>query len=319
VSCPCGERCETNGTCQVDGTCSDSTAVVNCVRANVCPAKEMKCLRYCPNGNKIDAQGCPTCDCESDEAAIAAACACGQPCEMKSTMVGKGTCQANGACVASSVAPDCAAVQCPQMMCMVFCPNGHAVDANGCPMCKCNPTCACGQDCKTEMGMGTCQEDGQTCAVTARVPECLSIAKLSAPSSCPVKECAYCEYGSVLDANGCETCQCQAKCPCGQLCSLTATTLGVCQNDGVNCVRAADMGPCAQVAGGDDNNNNNPSDTQPETSNKSAWAALIVIGLLVLLSFALLLYRRHSKRSVSESTYADLDPAGYVAPAAQRA
>ncbi|BFZ21323.1 hypothetical protein BsWGS_24362 [Bradybaena similaris] len=31
-----------------------------------------------------------------------------------------------------------AVAQCPQIMCMIYCPTGHKIDANGCTLCDCN-------------------------------------------------------------------------------------------------------------------------------------------------------------------------------------
>jgi len=154
-------------------------------------------------------------------------------------------------CAVNIVAPVCNPIQCPKVMCMMFCPSGNAVDENGCPSCQCNPVpdaCPCGQSCNTTKDFwagrsGVCQPDGKTCATNAAAPFCF-VNSLAA-SSCVPKTCSsFCESGTVVDYSGCPTCECQPLCPCGTPCSLGQGMMGSCQNDGATCVPNSDLKSC---------------------------------------------------------------------------
>jgi hypothetical protein len=91
--------------------------------AGSCPA--LGCDPFCPNGVKLDANGCPTCQCNP---VVCPAIACAAKCAygFKTDANGCGTCECNPP-------PTCGPV------CDIFCYYGNVLDANGCPTCQCNP------------------------------------------------------------------------------------------------------------------------------------------------------------------------------------
>jgi hypothetical protein len=68
-------------------------------------------------------------------------------------------------------------------LCDLYCPYGNVLDANGCPLCKCNPD----------------------------------------PTTCPAVKCKACPYGYRYDEKGCQTCDCLSdpNLPCSQLLDRT--------------------------------------------------------------------------------------------------
>jgi hypothetical protein len=88
-----------------------------------CPA--VGCDPFCPNGVKLDPNGCATCQCNPVPCpAIACTTKCAYGYKVDAN--GCGTCSCNPA-------PMCGPV------CDIFCQYGNVLDAQGCPTCKCNP------------------------------------------------------------------------------------------------------------------------------------------------------------------------------------
>jgi len=88
---------------------------------------------------------------------------------------------------------------CPLYACAYRdCPYGFATDDKGCPTCGCNQ-CPPESYCKMYCPNGYTYDPITKC----RNCEC-------APEICPAVRCAmYCEFGYVLDAKGCQTCECK--------------------------------------------------------------------------------------------------------------
>jgi hypothetical protein len=116
--------------------------------------------------------------------------------------------EALSTCQEQCIAP----VECPEVMCMMFCETGFMKDANGCDMCKCNepvdecPEVMCAMFCengfkKDENGCDICQ-----CAE----PECSEVMCMM-----------YCEYGWAKNDNGCEVCECYDPCSVSPLAYLS--------------------------------------------------------------------------------------------------
>eukprot|EP01097_Dermamoeba_algensis_P001600 TRINITY_DN159_c0_g1_i7.p1 TRINITY_DN159_c0_g1~~TRINITY_DN159_c0_g1_i7.p1 ORF type:complete len:556 (+),score=136.46 TRINITY_DN159_c0_g1_i7:38-1705(+) len=79
-------------------------------------------------------------------------------------------------------APECGPV------CMMFCPFGNELDANGCPICKCKEAPATAR-------MSSPLVVTQT--TTPQAPECGPVCMM------------FCPFGNELDANGCPICKCK--------------------------------------------------------------------------------------------------------------
>jgi hypothetical protein len=145
------------------------------------------CDIFCQNGNVLDANGCPTCECNPPPPCLPGNCGpppIYNPPVCAGTIVpGKCTYGPSGCAWDPPICEMCAALSCPTLKCA----NGYAPDANGCPTCQCS-TCPPG----------------------------------SHAVSCPQVKCSTaCVDGYVHDANGCQTCTCRqapACAPGGVLC-----------------------------------------------------------------------------------------------------
>jgi hypothetical protein len=133
---------------------------------------------------------------------------------------------------------------CPEILCDVWCEYGYVYDRNGCQTCECQPPphggCCEGlgeRECHSTPGcvaeyVSTCSEwcdpDGQCwiCDATgacypreeAHTCQCEEVfAGCHAGNVCPAIACdIWCEWGYVVDQNGCETCEClppREECP----------------------------------------------------------------------------------------------------------
>lgn len=311
-ACPCGTECKTAnrtaGICKVDGACVEKASGLfvdsECKSAVECPL--IKCMNYCEHGTVIDAKGCATCECIAPPKEQS--CPCGTKCD-------GGVCQADGKTCAVNVLPVECKAECPQVMCMMFCPNGNAVDENGCPSCKCNPSpqvCPCGEACMmAHGGSGVCQTDGVTCAVNIMAPACSTMTTASAATTCTPQACTtFCEYGTLVDAAGCPTCECQTSCPCGSSCMLEGGLIGSCQDDGVTCVQRIKANECMKATSSTESN------AVPTSSPGGLIVVVMIVGLLIVLAMALFVYRRAQRKVAPAHNYADLTPSGYVAPQA---
>lgn len=192
------------------------------------------CKMYCEFGYVIDANGCQTCRCRE-----------------RPTI--------------SNI--------CPLIRCSRHCPNGYKVDDNGCQ------GCGCVEDNVPPTVGGICpggeefdSVTNQCVAVSCKSPNACGPGEACSPvqldcvrAPCPQFQCqfhcppvcaVYCEFGNVLDHNGCSTCQCNPPPSCGvgqEYDTLTKTCVvvscespeacesnEVCQSVDIQCVRA----PC---------------------------------------------------------------------------
>ncbi|CAK9294383.1 unnamed protein product [Gordionus sp. m RMFG-2023] len=83
------------------------------------------CHIYCQFGNVIDANGCPICKCDRRPSNLAS---------LPDTLQGG----RSGLFSNAFTAVDKTAQKCPAV-CEMLCLFGNVLDANGCPICKCNP------------------------------------------------------------------------------------------------------------------------------------------------------------------------------------
>jgi len=147
-------------------------------------------------------------------------------------------------------------------VCEIYCRYGNVLDANGCPMCRCNPApdaASCSlNDCQgrpadtdargcadgtvltrtvcTIGQNGTCGWDFPPCPPNADGGKCGPVCDI------------FCQYGNVLDASGCPTCACNPG-PCGasgQGCCATSPDRPACDGELLCCVgvRYPDGGVC---------------------------------------------------------------------------
>ncbi|KAK7480510.1 hypothetical protein BaRGS_00028244, partial [Batillaria attramentaria] len=137
------------------------------------------CAIYCPNGNVLDQNGCPTCACKPDTTQLCPLCFnyCPNGRELRSDGCPSCTCKQ---------APQPVPSSCGRVLCRNFCFNGRALDDQGCETCNCRSTS-------------------------------LTISTLSPSPQCGRVLCRnFCFNGRTLDSQGCETCVCKTTgCPLG--------------------------------------------------------------------------------------------------------
>ncbi|VDI37322.1 Hypothetical predicted protein [Mytilus galloprovincialis] len=131
---------------------------------------------------------------------------------------GKQKCCRQG-CSSGCVDPEPRCGDRPPHTCAISCPFGYALDENNCPnFCKCNTGCAGNVLPKPFINCGSGQ---QTCPSRYQCtipPEGGS--GVCCPYECPQVKCSKpCPYGFVIDANGCQTCQCEPR--CGAVCAIS--------------------------------------------------------------------------------------------------
>jgi hypothetical protein len=175
--------CVQNVACDANSNFDSSPSVCACVpvKPPVCPPV---CTIACPNGNVLDANGCPTCACNPPptDPCATVKCASGTHCDA-------------GKCVADG--PSCGGITgkaCPGM--------GKCVDD---PRDSCDPA-KDGADCG---GICSCIQN-VVCTTNSKFDSSPSVCAC-VPATPPVcgPVCAiYCQYGNVLDASGCPTCKC---------------------------------------------------------------------------------------------------------------
>lgn len=144
------------------------------------------CKMYCEFGNVVDDNGCLLCKCRDPPVTI---------------------------------------ITCPLVKCASTCPNGYKVDENGCQGCECvEPVrCPVGEafDEITNQCVAVSCEASSACAAGSRcVPANIQCVRAPCPQFqceplCPPVCAVFCEFGNVLDDNGCATCRCNPPPPCG--------------------------------------------------------------------------------------------------------
>jgi hypothetical protein len=96
----------------------------------------------------------------------------------------------------------------PGPVCDVTCEFGHQLDDNGCVTCACNPRPKLDDPCANVLcAEGThCEVENVQCFVAPCPPivTCVPDKRPVCESGCGL----YCEFGNVLDENGCPLCRC---------------------------------------------------------------------------------------------------------------
>ncbi|MFO0744605.1 MAG: Kazal-type serine protease inhibitor domain-containing protein [Myxococcota bacterium] len=209
-------------------TCCDPSKAPDCAGAACCGDGEW----HCPAA-ATDLVPHPSACGDVGEGKVCAACcnAADEPACFEGA-----TCCASGkwACNDAMARPTCDVVGhecgCPGVMCDLYCPWGFQTGADGCEICACNPPpgeCCNPADMPGNNGNplcfegATCCGDGKwhcndgpgtaTCGEVGESPMC----------ACPEVLCATeCPNGYVLDAAGCNTCECKPGPECPPLCDL---------------------------------------------------------------------------------------------------
>jgi len=195
----CGGVCQCSAaavTCPVGAAFDSSPEVCTCVPKTP-PTCGPVCAIACPYGNVLDDKGCPTCSCNPPPDPCAAIlCQSGTHCEKQEVVCVTAPCPPIGVCVPDAPKVSCggiAGIQCPGI--------GKCIDD---PTDSCDPTKG-GADCG-----GICQCIENVACIRGTVfdgsPKVCSC--VPAPIMCGAVCTIFCEYGNVLDANGCPTCAC---------------------------------------------------------------------------------------------------------------
>src|SRR5690606_15467627 len=208
-----------------------------------CPA--LDCASPCPFGAIQDANGCDTCmcvpecttefDCQgndicSSDGQCVSPCQCTQPLDPVCGADGEtyaNECEA--ACAGVDIASfDACATTCPDITCELECPNGLALDPQGCPICACSSACA---SCDGRFDP-VCTANGETyinaCEAACEGQQVAALGQCR--TVCGAFECGIsCPDGFALDDGGCPSCKCREPQPCGS----DPTTAGrVCGSNG---------------------------------------------------------------------------------------
>ncbi|XP_063438104.1 cysteine-rich motor neuron 1 protein-like isoform X1 [Mytilus trossulus] len=233
----------------------------------VCCKKEPRCppvcLIFCPFGNIMDENNCPTCKCKTGCAGNV------NPLTSVSCGSGQQRCPARYQCKTPSGGGGgvCCPYECPLVKCSEPCPYGFVIDVNGCQTCRCKlkcgpvcaiycpfgnvpdekgcPTCACKTGCAGNvkpLSSVKCGTGGQKCPAAY---QCNSPPHgdpgVCCPYVCPQIKCSrQCPYGYKHTVNGCQTCQCllacekgtpQGTCKIGPFPSTPCPSLTYCKNE----------------------------------------------------------------------------------------
>ncbi|ESO98052.1 hypothetical protein LOTGIDRAFT_201804 [Lottia gigantea] len=233
--------CKQDSECPGDQKCCSVTCGIGCIDpVKLCPVVD--CLQYCEFGYRLDSNGCQTCQCKKS------------PCEDEAPMTldstgntincGRGgvRCPSNSECKIHPA--DRYAVCCPKVcppVCEIYCEFGNVLDENGCKTCKCKKSpCEDGAPMTLDSNGNTinCGRGGVRCPLNS---ECkihpADRYAVCCPKVCPPVCAIYCQYGNVLDENGCATCTCK-KTPCKGEAPLTLDRNGNtinCGRGGVRC------------------------------------------------------------------------------------
>ncbi|CAM4783237.1 unnamed protein product [Rotaria magnacalcarata] len=191
---------------------------------------ETNCDLQCSSGNYLlDARGCPTCACASNEGRQLTSCPeikCRANCGDSGYQLDENGCQTCKCAKKENV-------QCSGVMCRMFCQNGFKRDENGCQYCACNespqacPLLECSRVCKNGFrkdysGCQTCdcnyeqEKPKDNCAPVECDLQCKygfqrdqSACKMCACNRCPTRTCRmFCMYGFRRNEDGCDICEC---------------------------------------------------------------------------------------------------------------
>jgi len=107
---------------------------------NECPP--VLCDMACDNGFKTDENGCEICECNECAKGVPFVQCFAQPCSFQETECKEAaSCSDDycGGCNAHyfDAAGNEICKKCPDIMCALFCANGYETNENGCEMCKC--------------------------------------------------------------------------------------------------------------------------------------------------------------------------------------
>jgi len=184
--------------CPIGTTFDSSPTVCTCVPSTPPTCTAVCNNMYCQYGNVLDANGCPTCACAPppDDPCATILCQVGTHCEKQDVVCVAAPCPPVAACVADPPRVACggiAGIACPGLgKCFDdpkdSCdPKAGGADCGG--FCQCVDNVACSP--------GTVFDNSPTvCACVPQKPTCGPVCSIA------------CEYGNVLDANGCPTCAC---------------------------------------------------------------------------------------------------------------
>lgn len=193
-----GTHCEVQPVACIKAPCPQQAV---CVK-NPPPVCGPVCEIYCEHGNVLDEKGCPTCTCNEPpvDPCATVRCAAGTHCQATPVQCIKAPCPPVAACV-----PDAPGVTCGGIA-GILCPGaGQCVDN---PTDDCDPANG-GADCG-----GLCQCKQTALCVKGFVFDsspkvCACVAVSPPPPTCGPVCTIYCQFGNVLDGNGCPTCQCK--------------------------------------------------------------------------------------------------------------
>jgi hypothetical protein len=196
VTCASGEVCSLKATPVCDDDVCDIAYVGTCTKKPDCP---LVCSLNCTYGYTKDNNGCTMCQCA--EPCKNVTCEKGYSCKVSRTeSCHDGLCQTRytGAC----------AVECPLVMCRMFCAYGWAQNSDGCDICKCHEPCKDIQCTK-----------GQEC-VPSNVPVVIGKEDSLKPiyigqcrNVCDALNCTIkCEYGLKKNSANCDVCECYEPC-----------------------------------------------------------------------------------------------------------
>ncbi|CAK9303630.1 unnamed protein product [Gordionus sp. m RMFG-2023] len=158
------------------------------------------CLIYCPFGNVLDVNGCPTCKCKSPKCPPV----CLIYCPFGNVL------DVNG-CPTCKCKPN---PNCPPV-CKIYCEFGNVLDANDCPICKCKPNPKCAPVCKIFCLFGNVL-DGNGCPICECNKEPRNMLALPDPSqsgrSSLISNALTVGNTDAMEmfyvTNGCPTCKC---------------------------------------------------------------------------------------------------------------